>query len=379
VALGEWSGTEKDWKTFQDKDMHGSKLEAKPNGTGAYMFVSKSANQSVYKAFDGYWGGKPKIENVIFQIVPEVASRLEALKRGDADMAETGGRSTLPQIQDAPGVKIFDGIENNGATAIFMNQNIKNAAALGSGKLDGKGIPATFFADMNVRKAFAYSFDYDRYIKEVQVGKGKKRGMLLPESFPGYDPKVKTYAYNPELAKAFFQKAYGGQVWQNGFVLVARYRANSVTSQTALEILKANVEKVNPKFKVDLQPQPWPELLADAKKGATAMILITWVPDYADPDNFLYTFYHSQGFYAPRSAIHDSTLDKYLEQARVTTDTAKRNALYSLVGQRAYDQAYFINVPAGIDFVAYRDNLKGVEDQYNIMLSGGFYWKDLSK
>ncbi|MER3443922.1 MAG: peptide ABC transporter substrate-binding protein [Meiothermus sp.] len=381
VSIGEWDGTEATWKQWVDKDLTDSNLSKRPSGTGAYMLVRRDAANTVLRAFDGYWGGKPKIENVIVQTVAEQAARLEALKKGDADFVETGPRSVLSQLQGVPGVKIYDGIPNNVSSAIFMNQNIKDPAILGSGKLDGKGIPANFFSDINVRKAFAYSFDYDRYIKEVQLGKGTKRTMLLPDMFFGYDPKVKTYTYDPKQAAAFFRKAFGGQLWQNGFVLRASYRANSVAAQTAMEIFKANVEKLNPKFKVELQAKPWSEFLKSSQEGKEAMILIGWAPDYADPDNFLYTFYHSKGYYNPRANFKDALLDRLLDQARQTIDPAKRKALYSQIGQRAYEQSYYILMPAGIGFLAYQDRVKGVEENYNIMVSGitGNVWRLLSK
>jgi peptide/nickel transport system substrate-binding protein len=379
VGLGEWDGTEKTWKEWIGKDLNESELNKKPSGTGAYQLVKRDPNQFVFKAFDGYWGGKAKIENVILQIVKEPATRIEALKKGDADQVEMAGRSSLAQVEGAANVKIYDGIANNASTIMFMNESIKGTDVTGSGKLDGKGIPANFFSDVSVRKGFAYAFDPEKYIKEVQLGKGTLRTMALPDSFFGYDPTIRPYKYNPELAKGFFQKAFGGQVWKNGFILQARYRAGSVTSQAAMELLKANVEKLNPKFKVELSPKPWSDFLRDSKSGKEAMILLGWAPDYADPDNFIYTFYHSQGFYAPRLNFKDSTLDKLIDQARSVTDRAKRAALYNLIGRRAYELCPFVLMPAGVGFDVHSTALKGVEQNYNIMLSGGFYWKDLSK
>src|SRR5215216_2456884 len=32
---------------------------------------------------------------------------------------------------------------------------------IGSGQLDGNGIPADFFGDIHIRKAFSYSFDFE--------------------------------------------------------------------------------------------------------------------------------------------------------------------------------------------------------------------------
>ncbi|ACO46902.1 ABC transporter substrate-binding protein [Deinococcus deserti] len=380
TGLGEWSGTEKDWKEWVGKDLTGSNLSKKPNGTGPYEFVRADANTFLATAFDGYWGKKPAIKNVISQKVPELAARQQAFLRGDADFIDGGGRSVdEAQIKGKPGVTWIDNLPNTTATAIFMNEKINpSGGLLGSGKLDGKGIPSNFFTDVNVRRGFSYAFNYQQYIEDVQKGKGKQRTMLLPDIFPGYDPKVKTYTYAPAKATAALKKAFGGQVWKNGFTLTANYRANSVPAQTAMEILKRNIEALNPKFKVILQPKQWSEMLAASKKGEEAMMLMGWAPDYADPDNFMYTFYASDGYYSPRANWKDASVDKWLKQARSTVNTAQRNRLYSLVGNRAYEQAPFILIPGGIDYTFFRSNIKGITAQnYNPMISTR--WADLSK
>jgi peptide/nickel transport system substrate-binding protein len=382
ISIGEWDGTEKTWKDWVGKDLTDSALSKKPSGTGAYQFVKNDPNLFVAKAFDGYWGNKPKITNVILQVVKELPARIEALKKGDVDVIDGGPRATvIPQLEGVKSVKIMDNLTNNSQSGIFMNQNIKNPEVLGSGKLDGKGIPGNFFADVNVRKAFAHSFGYEQYIKEVQAGKSVYRTMALPETFLGYDKSIKPFSFDPEKARAAFKVAFGGKLWSSGFTLRARYRASSVPSQTAMEILKKNVEALNPKFKVELSAKPWSDFLKDSAQGKEAMILIGWAPDYADPDNFMYTFYHSEGYYHPRLNFKDAQMDKLLEQARSTTDAAKRRQLYSQVGRRANQIVPFIILPMGTGFLPYNADLKGVEENYNSMNNGatGSLWKDLSK
>lgn len=382
AGIGEWSGTEKDWKTWVGKDLTGSNLSQKPNGTGAYRMVQKDANNVLMQAFPGYWGKAPAIKNVIRQKVPELAARQQAFLRGDADIIEGAGRAVdETQLKGKPGVAWVDNLPNTGSSVIFMNQNIKATNLLGSGKLDGKGIPTNFFKDANVRRAFSYAFNYQQYITDVQKGKGKQRTMALPDSFPGYDAKVKTYKFDKTKATAAFKQAWGGNVWKNGFTMTVNYRAGSAGAQTAMEILKRNVESINPKFKINIQPKQWSEMLSSSKKGEEAMVMIGWAPDYGDPDNFIYTFYASDGFYAPRSNFKDASVDKWVKQARSTTNSAERNRLYSLVGNRAYEQAPYILVPGGVNYMFLRDNLVGLSAKtYNPMNAGiGVNWKELSK
>jgi peptide/nickel transport system substrate-binding protein len=384
IAQGEWNGTEATWKDWVGKDLTGGGLDKKPSGTGAYQLISRDANSILLKAFAGYWGSKPAISNIIWQKVPEQATRYQSFLRGDADVIETGPRANVQeQLVGKPGVNFIDNLPNTVATAFFMNEKISDPTLIGSGKLDGKGIPANFFSDVNVRRAFAYSFDYAGYIKDVQQGKGKQRTMLLPDTFPGYDAKVKTYTYNPAQATAYFKRAFSGNVWKNGFVLNSNYRAGSVAAQTAMEILKKNVEALNPKFRLNINSKQWSQMLTDSKNGKEAMIVLGWAPDYADPDNFLYTFYSSNGYYFPRSNWKDASVDKWLDQARVSVDTATRNKLYAQVAQRAYEQTPYMLLPAGVNFTLVRSNLKGVSAaDYNPMRSDaytGVLWKTLSK
>ncbi|BBN95836.1 extracellular solute-binding protein [Deinococcus grandis] len=384
AGLGEWNGKEATWKDWVGKDLTNSKLSQTPSGTGAYKLVRKDSNTLLATAFDGYWGKKPAIKNIVIQKVSELAARQQAFLRGDADLIDGGGRAVdETQVKGKAGVAWIDNLENTLASAFFMNQNIKNPALLGSGKLDGKGIPATFFKDANVRRAFSYAFDYQKYITDVQKGKGKQRTMLLPEIFGGYDAKVSKYSYDKAKAESFFKRAYGGQLWKNGFTLTANYRQGNEPAQKAMEILKANVEALNPKFRINIQAKQWSEMLKDSKDGKEAMTIMGWAPDYADPDNFMYTFYSSNGYYNPRLNWKDAQIDKWLEQARSTVNNTERNRLYSLVGKKAFEQAPYILMPAGIAYIFMRDNLVGVSaSNYNPMISfsaTGTFWKELSK
>ena len=84
---------------------------------------------------------------------------------------------------------------------------------------------------------------------------------------------------------------------------------------------------------------------------------------------------------ALRNALR--VVDKWLEQARSTVNTTERNRLYSLVGKKAFEQAPYILMPAGINYIFMRDNLVGVSaSNYNPMISfsaTGTFWKELSK
>lgn len=360
IKQGDWNGTEATWRAWVAKDLNAGNLSKNPSGTGAYRLVQWDANNVLLTAFAGYWGGAPAIKNVSMQKVGELAARQQAFLRGDADLIEAGTRVNIEaQLKGKPGVNVIDNLPTVGAQALFMNNNIKSATALGSGKLDGKGIPANFFSDVNVRKAMAYAFDYDQFIRDVQRGKGKKRTMLLPDTFPGYASDVKMYSYDPAKATEYFKKAWGGQVWQNGFVINANYRTGHILGQTALEMLKQGVEAINPKFRINIGVEPWTEQSGKFMKSEEVMLPMGWGADYTDPDNFMYTFYSSGGFFYPTNNWKDAQVDKWLDAARATTDQASRSKLYKQVAEAAYEQSPFVLLPADLNIRVIRSNLQG--------------------
>jgi peptide/nickel transport system substrate-binding protein len=382
VALGEWSGNEADWKAWVSKDMANSALSQKPNGTGAYRFVSRNATQQVFKSFPDYWDGAPKIENVIIQKVDELATRVLALNKGDTDITSVISRSNLSQVRGQPGVKVLDDLPSSASEMYFMNQAIKEPKELGSGKLDGKGIPANFFSDLSVRQAFAYSFDAKVIIDKIFLGKGEIRTMAMPSTYLGYDKTIPTYTYNPERATSAFKRAFGGQVWSNGFVVNIYYNTGNTRRQTIAELFKANVERLNPKFKINVVGIAFSELLGKADEGKLSSLVGSWAADYPDTDNFLRAFYHSEdGAFKGRLSYKDPEMNKLIDQAKSTPTVPARVTLYKAIGRRAFEQVPGVLMPAAVGFLTYRDNLKGLEENYSPLASGSFatLWKNLSK
>ena len=382
IQHGEWSGTKKDWEAWIGKDLRQGYLHNHMSGTGAYKLVKWDGKDVVAEAFDGYWGKKPKIKKILVQVVNEEPTRIEALKRGDADRIAVTSRAVLEsQVRNIPGVKVWE--DKNwapaAAGAVFFNQApaAKDNPYLGSGKLDGKGVPPEFFKDEHVRKAFAYAIDQDAIIDELYLGKGVKLTMALPPSFLGYDPNLPIYTYDPDKMEAHFKKAFGGKLWNTGFEITILYNEGNRVRQTIAEMFKANIEEINPKFKVNVQGVQWPDFIRAVSKRQLPVFILGWGADYADPDNFIYTFYHSRGYYGSKIGLKDPEMDRLIEEARTITDANKRAELYHQVGKHAYETAPLVPYPLPSPFIVTRDNVEGV--YYNPMLSGDFLWKDIEK
>ena len=67
----------------------GDKTSAQPGRHRAVRIRRYEPKQKiVLRAFDKYWGGKPKIDRLEVLFLPETASRTLAFVKGDVDMIE---------------------------------------------------------------------------------------------------------------------------------------------------------------------------------------------------------------------------------------------------------------------------------------------------
>ncbi len=386
-ANGMWDGTEATWTDWIGRDVTQEFLQNNTSGTGAYTLVESNDQQTILARFDDYWGWADLApeeitapQNVVIQYVEEQASRILALQQGDADRIAMNDRASLGQIQGAPGVEVLENPDwsTTGTANVFFNFDINtdNNEDVGCGEL-GCGIPSDFFADVNVRRGFAHLFDQQGFIDQLYQGSGQVVTAGLPPSFLGYNPNLDVRTLDLEQAEEYFRQAFGGEVWEQGFEFTALYNGSNEIRKTALEIIAENAAFLNPKFKMNVRSLPWADYLARTGEKKAPMFALGWGADYADPKNFIDTFYSNSGFYSARTGIDFPEIQTLIDEANASTDPAERDFIYKEIGNLHYDLAPLIVLPEASPFMVMRDNVQGV--YRNPMLSGNFLYKDISK
>lgn len=380
---GDWDGDCATWQKWNDPAAEESLLFNKANGTGPYKLVAWTPGDQIeLAANEEYWrtepmwaggpSGPPSIKRVIFKSVDEWGTRLAMMQAGDADYAYVP-RGFISQID--PMVKtVFDGIDvdapsseinpngslilNKGYVtprqdiAIFtFNINVEGGNPfIGTGALDGSGIPADFFSDIHIRKAFNYCFDWDTYIQDATAGESiKSQGPLIPDML-GYDPSSDVYSFDLEKCAEEFQastlkNADGGSVWDTGFYLQIAYNTGNAQRQTMAEILKQGLESVHPDglFSVAVVNLPWPSFL-DARRNSRLPVYVAgWQEDYHDPSNWVQPYMDCEaGAYARGQLMPEESCAKWsdlMTEAITSSDPDVRAPLYAQLQQEYYDVA----------------------------------------
>ena len=343
VSKGDWSGEASDWQDFNNAPEGSTEYATTGTlATGPFTIERYDVGTTVVlQRNDNYWRDPAQLSRVILQSVPDDNTRIQLLSTGDADMAARDAfpQSLLPTIKQISGVTVT---QNAGLSlyGFFMTHDIDGSATnyLGSGKLDGNGIPADFFSDVNVRKGFATAFDYDTFIADVLQGAAAQQNTVAIEGLIGYTEESPKYTTDPEQAAEYFKNAFGGQVWENGFTLPAFFNSGNTTRQQGLQILKQNVEALNPKFKIEVRELQFSQILTQAAAHQLTLWMGGWGADFADPHSFAQPFLATNGNYPQNMRFSDPALDKLIDNAVLETDPDARAKLYQEIAQKGFDE-----------------------------------------
>ncbi len=311
------------------------------------------------------------------------------LEKGDADIVAVPTQY-LPQVEGMEGVTVIKPLPTLVVTSLHFNWNVNpKSKYIGSGKLDGEGIPPDFFSDIHVRRAFICAINYDALIEDVLHGLGRRIPADLPEGLLGFSEDLLYDEYAPnfdlDCAKEELMKAFDGKLWEKGFKMTLLYNQGNDVRRVAAEMVKTNIESLNPKFHIEVRGVEWPTYLDAMRHEMMPAFIIGWLADYPDPHNFIFTYYSSKGVYGgwqgenfrkfvstPKDELGGKSLDELISEAALETDPDKRAELYIEIQKFAMKYALGAPLYQGMGYRVQRSWVKGW--YYNPMRPGDDYY-----
>lgn len=376
AAQGEWDATEAEWKKFNNRSHKSSHLMHNADGTGPFKlggFDAETGRVTLVRN-DNYWRKNADLERLIFMQVESEASRQSMLEAGDVDYAELE-RSGIASLAGAKTVTTLDDLPNYSLyfMAFSFNLDISSNQFAGSGMLDGKGIPPYFFSDADVRKGFAFALDYGKYLTMALRSKGARltTPVLRPEA-----PAQAPFDFDLKKAEEHLKKAFGGKLWETGFVLTAACTDSFGDGQTALNILAEGLREINPKFVIRTQRMSLGGLKSSMKLHRIPLFAGTFAPDYPDYYDFAFNMLHSEGLMPQYMGYKNPQADKACEESLYKEGAAREKAFAEL--DRIYAQdAPYIMLPAPVKFKAFRKGLSGMDAENGLFTLYNFvdYYK----
>jgi ABC-type transport system substrate-binding protein len=210
---------------------------------------------------------------------------------------------------------------------------------IGSGALDGNGIPTNFFSDRNTRVGFSYAFDYDTYIHQGLQDQGNVVASPIVEGLYGYCATTPKYSLNLTLAKYYLEHSGWGNLSDIGFKFTLLYNAGNLVRKTACDLLAGGIGQISENMQITVMPIAWPTYLDRMEAAILPMWQIGWIPDYPHADDYVVPFMQSSGDFAALQSYGNATIDALIAAAFNELDPATQLADYAQISQIYHDDA----------------------------------------
>jgi peptide/nickel transport system substrate-binding protein len=163
-----------------------------PIGAGPYKFVSFTPGvELVLEAFEGYWRKTPAVKRLVMKVLPDEATRLAALKRGEVDIAYSVRGELAEELVKTPGLTLKPVVLQAPNWIYFPEQ----------------WDPKSPWHDLRVRQAANLAIDREGMSKALFLGYCKiTNNAVVPYTFEFYW-QPQNAVYDPEKAKKLMAEA----------------------------------------------------------------------------------------------------------------------------------------------------------------------------
>ncbi len=286
------------------------KLDQEPLGTGPFMLVQYQKDAVVrYKAFPHFWGGKAKIDDLIFAITPDASVRWAKLQKGECHVMPYPNPADIEAIRKDPNVAV---LEQPGLNVGYLAYNTQKKP----------------FDDVRVRKALNMAIDKKAIVSAVYLSTGIPAINPIPPAQWSYNKAVKDDAFNPAEAKKLLAAAGYANGFSTDLWAMPVQRPYNPNAKRIAELMQADLAKVG--VKAEIKQFEWGEYRKRMQQGEHQMGMLGWTGDNGDPDNFL----NLLGCDAAKPGGGNMAkwcfkpFEDLLQKARVESNPAERTKLY---------------------------------------------------
>lgn len=315
-------------------DIHNTPFNRHPVGSGPFRLTDWTEDDTiVLDANREYFlSGRPILDRLIFKAYPDRRAALQAISRGEMDIALDLAASDL----------LFVG--RRGAFRVYSAQGAFYYAIIFS-------LKDPLFRDIRVRKALDYAIDRDSIIKNPLKGHSTICTGPFGVNSWAYNPDVKPAPYNIEKAKELLEQAGwkdtdgDGVLDKDGETFEVSLTVPNISDslERIAVALRAQLMRVGIRIKLvyiddsRLRETPFQMILARVAAGT-------------DPDS-AYRFWHSKSGDINIASYENKFVDDLLELGRRTTDLEKRKAIYHKIHQMIHDDCPAIFLASGREFI----------------------------
>ena len=307
-------------------------------GTGPFVFDEWVEGQRIRLTANGdYWGGAPNVDEVVFRPILEPTARLAELQAGAIDLAVNLPADDFQTVQN----------DDNLVTAIADGE--LNVGYVGISHAEEHPM-----SQLEVRQAIAHAIDRQAIVDAFYEATGMLAEDHLAASLWGHGDDW-PYEYDPERARELLAEAGYADGFETELWYMPVSRPYYPSPQPIAETIASYLADVG--IEAEVLTEDWTTYLSDYREGVFPMWMLGWNADYADPDNFLRTFFGADG-----AAAYEWDRDQvveWLQEASQVADQDRRAELYADVVNQVAAEAASIPMAHNNTLHAHRTNISG--------------------
>ncbi len=312
-----------------------------PIGTGPFEFGSYQKDAVIrYKAFDRYWKGRTKIDNLVYSITRDATARYAKLKTGECHVMAFPKPADLDEMKKDPQLTV---LQKEGLNVGYIAFNTEKKP----------------FDNKLVRQALNLATNKEAILKAVYLGNGQMAKNPIPPILWSYNNAVQDYPYDPAKAKQLLTQAG----FPNGFDVDLWYlpvtRPYNPDGKRMAEMIQADWAKVG--VKATLTTYEWAEYRKRSKGGEHQVVMFGWSGDNGDPDNFFVPLLGCEAVKGGGNSARwcNKPFEDLIIKAAQTPKQADRAKLYEQAQVIVKEEAPWITVAHSIRFEPVRKEVKG--------------------
>lgn len=316
-------------------------IDREPIGTGPFQFVSYQKDAVIrYKAHDAYWGGRPKIDNLVYAITTDASVRYAKLKAGECHVMAFPKPADIALMQKDPNIKL---LSQQGLNVGYIAFNVEKKP----------------FDNKLVRQALNMAVNKKSILDAVYQGNGQAAKNPIPPTMWSYNDKIKDYNYDPAAAKALLAKAG----FPNGFEMEMWYlpvtRPYNPDGKRMAELIQADFDKIG--VKVKLMTYEWGEYRKRSKNGEQQSMMFGWSGDNGDPDNFFVPLLGCAAVKGGGNVARWCTkdFDDLIKKAKSVAKQSERAKFYEKAQEIVKEEAPWITLAHSLRFTPVRKEVEG--------------------
>lgn len=287
-------------------------------GTGPWKLVEWKRDQHIrLEAFDQHWRGKPPFRQLVFRVIPEVATQVAELKTGGVDLIRNVSADLVPDLRSHAQTSIS-------TTPILRVHYVA---------LDMRHPP---FDKKAVRQAANHAIDKQAIIQKMMAGLGRQVATTVQPPAFGHDADVQPFQYDPKRARELLAQA--GHPGGVDITLHSAYVEFRPVFEAICQMLTEAGLRTTPKL---WDPGPaWNKFLQGEGK-ATNGYYGSW-GNYSvfDADAVLHPLYHTEpGGWIGKWYARVEGLDRLIDEARSIVDQPRRKRIYAQVQRLIREEA----------------------------------------